>query len=243
MNGITYVLSAHGAELSDMGDAIELPRNFFVHTYVPSGSELFCSIKKPNKICKNPFTAPGHYTPGSFMKNANLWPDRGGEFKSGVKDCATNTIVVDIDVMGETTLRRVIELVNEYHRRNHRGKDAHLHCLYCRSGSGGRRKTRQVKSRRRKTLRGGTSKQMVEALREAENIGRTHKTVGEPSQADAVAANLMTRYKLVDVAPSFFPSILLRDKYIASYNQATTVQRGSFLESIGLGSRLANLLS
>ena len=105
-----------------------------------------------------------------------------------------------------------------------------------------RKKTRRNRPRR-KTLRGGSSKRMVEALREAENIGRTHKTVGEPSQADAVAANLMTRYKLVDVAPSFFPSTSLRDKYIETYNQTTTVPRGSFLESIGLGSRLANLLS
>ena len=96
--------------------------------------------------------------------------------------------------------------------------------------------------RRRKTLRGGTSKRMVEALREAETIGRTHKSVGEPLQADAVADSLMQRFRLVDVAPSFFPRTMLRDKYIASYNQATTVQRGSFLESIGLGNRLANLL-
>jgi hypothetical protein len=104
-----------------------------------------------------------------------------------------------------------------------------------------RKKTRRNRHRR-KTLRGGTSKQMVEALREAENIGRIHKTVGDPSRADAVAANLMTRYKLVDVAPSFFPSTLLRDKYIATYNQTSrATTQGSFFEA--LQGRIANLLS
>jgi hypothetical protein len=95
---------------------------------------------------------------------------------------------------------------------------------------------------RRKTLRGGTSKQMVDALREAENMGRIHKTVGDPSRADSVADSLMRRFHLVDVEPSFHPRTLLRDKYIATYNQTSrATTQGSFLEA--LQGRIANLLS
>jgi hypothetical protein len=96
--------------------------------------------------------------------------------------------------------------------------------------------------RRRKTRRGGVSKEMVDALREAENTGRIHKTVGDPSQADSVADSLMRRFRLVDVGTPPTPRTLLRDKYLASYSQASrATTRGSFLES--LQGRIANLLS
>jgi hypothetical protein len=89
---------------------------------------------------------------------------------------------------------------------------------------------------------GGVSKEMVDALREAENTGRIHKTVGDPSQADSVADSLMRRFRLVDVGTPPTPRTLLRDKYLASYSQASrATTQGSFLE--GLQSRIANLLS
>ncbi len=110
---------------------------------------------------------------------------------------------------------------------------------------GGKRNTRRVKRGTTKKHRGGVSKEMVDALRAAETQGRTDKENGVASRADAAAASLMAQYRLIDAGtPS--PRTLLRDKYIASYDQTTTIQEDtfqSFLQSSGLASRFANLLS
>jgi hypothetical protein len=304
---VTYVLSSHGEELND---AIRIPDNFLVHTYVPPGKPLACSLKKPTEICKDWSKAPGHYKPGSSIQNATLWPDQNTPlaFYSGVKDCATGNIAVNIDRIGQTTLRDVIQKVIEYNNIVHPGKTPHLHCLYCRDTAmqGGRRKTRKVKrggmtrerglrlnelehttqialddarqkgiedakfpplkraqalpasriegsvrilsrkhprvsavqlqeayirgfndtrapnpaigGRRRKTRRGGVSKEMVDALRSAETQGRTDKQNGVSSRADAIAGSIMNQFRLADFGtPS--PRTLLRDKYTASYQQ------------------------
>jgi hypothetical protein len=136
------------------------------------------------------------------------------------------------------TLARLQEIMPVLVRKFPRVSEEQLQNAYKR----GWHETRQVRGGRRKTLRGGTSKQMVEALREAENMGRIHKTVGDPSRADSVADSLMRRFHLVDVEPGFHPRTLLRDKYIATYNQTSrATTQGSFFEA--LQGRIANLLS
>ena len=147
MPSITYVLSAHG---EGSKENVRLPKNFFVHTYVPPGKVLSCTIAEPNKICNDPSKATGHYKPDSMYTNDTLWADKKKAFYSGVKDCSTNTIVFNIDKLNrQTNMAEVIVLVNDYHMKNHPGDVAHLHCLYCRDSSGGRRTRRG----RRKTLR------------------------------------------------------------------------------------------
>ena len=158
------MLSAHGEEVVDGMDRVELPKNFFMHAYVPEGMQVFCTNKKPNQICADPSQASHHYKPGSFVRNASLWPDSYGAFHSGVKDCSNNEIVVNIDKVGSTTLQAVVAAVNVYHQRVYPGKVAHLHCLYCRDRAmGGRRKTRRVK--------GGIPRDVMESLHEAEQKG------------------------------------------------------------------------
>jgi hypothetical protein len=148
---ITYVLSAHG---EGSKHEFSLPENFFVHTYVPKGKVLSCTLAKPNEICKDPSKAPGHYLPETFYTNDTLWSDKKKTFYSGVKDCSNNTIVLNIDALKrKINMIEVVDYVNKYHVKNHPGTAAHLHCLYCRDSAGGkrtRRTRRALRTRRRR---------------------------------------------------------------------------------------------
>ncbi len=149
MSSVTYVLSAHGQGSTKK---ITLPKNFFVHTYVPEGKKIYCSVDEPNRICRDPRHAKGHYNPGTPYTNDILWADKNKEFYSGVKDCITGNVIFNIDALGEnatTDIETVITNVNSYHMKTYPGYVAHLHCLYCRDSTGGKR-TRRT---RRKTLR------------------------------------------------------------------------------------------
>lgn len=152
---ITYVLSAHGVGVREL---ITLPQDFFVHTYVPPGKQLTCSLAEPNKICLDPRKAPGNYLPGTPYPNDILSADKKKAFYSGVKDCKTNAIVMNIDMLRRTTnMKEVVNTVHRYHTLNHPGSVAHLHCLYCRdSAEGGRRRTyrrRKIGRTRRRNVK------------------------------------------------------------------------------------------
>jgi hypothetical protein len=147
---ITYVLSAHGKGVTR--DMFTLPKNFFIHTYVPPGKQLACSLAEPNKICVDPTNARGHYKPGTVYTNDVLYADTNKKkaFYSGVKDCSTNEIILNIDKLATTDMKYVVNAVNQYHNSKHPGDIAHLHCLYCRDSAGGAR-SRRRRNRRKMT--------------------------------------------------------------------------------------------
>lgn len=90
-----------------------------------------------------------------------------------------------------------------------------------------RRKTRKVK-------RGGVSPAMANALSAAETMGKFDKQLGSPSRAEQIADDLTTQYGVGAITNA---RTLIRDKYAASYAQAsrTPVRSGTGPTGFGTG--------
>jgi hypothetical protein len=142
-------LSSHG---NGFDDHFQVPENVRLITYGTIGQDeqIFFFNSDPNKICKfTPFEKnseigdPGGriFEAGSWLPNYHLWSDENKRFYSGVRDCHSKSVIINIDALPDRpmpnpeyiykiTLKEVItELV-----RLSNGQKFVVHLLICMGG-------------------------------------------------------------------------------------------------------------
>lgn len=154
LSHVDYILSCHAKEFPS--GPWTNPDTLSLILYVPRGSTFSCPARRPNEICSDPFSAIEKaaeiVSPGATLDyDSYLLPDnpekyaaetrsfaKKWKFKSGVKDCFTNQIILNIDTDYPDGLwfSEVVGAISSYHTSTYGPEyPANLHCLYCRTSA------------------------------------------------------------------------------------------------------------
>lgn len=104
----SFIILAHGFFNADMNRASAKPYDFTIqsginiHTFVRIGETLYCTNKKPNRICQGTDKPTQSYITGQFpnyvlKSDLSYPPELRANFHSGVKRCDTNEIIINLD--------------------------------------------------------------------------------------------------------------------------------------------------
>jgi hypothetical protein len=95
---LDYVLHAHGT--GDNENYFQIPDNTYIYVYSPLGSEL-CLRTSNNDVCARNGTYHRVYGPGDEFPALYFYGDVNRQWRSGIKRCHDNAIVVNIEMNTE----------------------------------------------------------------------------------------------------------------------------------------------
>jgi hypothetical protein len=141
---MNYVISSHGAV--DYKSGTTVPRGLTVLFYQRFGLEMASStgFKLQNALC-NPMIPGSQATIQNFkpitswaapsadktyQNSIDLFPDKGGAFRSGIVRSLDNKVIHDIDNNGPTTLTKALEIIAQ-DARVYAADGVNVHCLFC----------------------------------------------------------------------------------------------------------------